>query len=235
MPPLNNKCCPPSKINKMKTNEQLQKDVLEAIKWEPLLTAAEIGVIAKDGIVTLTGTVNTYGKKSEAEDAAKNVSGVKAVVERIEIKSASSFNKTDADIAKEIISAFKWNWQVPDDKVKVKVEKGWVTLEGMTEYNYQREAAKNAVVRLIGVSGVSNDITIKSDSADSVEKVAIERALGRNWSINGEDITVKVKGHNVTLTGTVGSIYQRDEAGRIASSERAVWSIDNELTVDYDD
>ncbi|MEP6748845.1 MAG: BON domain-containing protein [Bacteroidota bacterium] len=219
----------------MKTNEQLQKDVQEAIKWEPLLNAAEIGVIAKDGIVTLTGTVDTYGKKSEAEDAAKNVSGVKAVVEKIEIKSATSFNKTDADIAKEIISAFKWNWQVPEDKVKVRVEHGWVNLEGVLEYNYQREAAKNAVIRLIGVTGVSNDITIKSDVDDTVEKTAIERALGRNWSIKGEDITVKVKGHNVTLSGTVGSIYQRDEAGRIASSDRAVWSIDNELVVAYDD
>ena len=219
----------------MKTNEQLQKDVQEAIKWEPLLNAAEIGVIVKDGIVTLTGTVDTYGKKSEAEDAAKNVSGVKAVLEKIEIKSASSFNKTDADIAKEIISAFKWNWQVPDDKVKVRVEKGWVNLEGVLEYNYQREAAKNAVIRLIGVTGVSNDITIKSEAADAVEKTAIERALGRNWSINKDDINVNVKGHNVTLTGRVGSIYQREEAGRIASNDPGVWSIDNELTVAYDD
>lgn len=104
----------------MKTNEELQKDVQDAIKWEPLLNAAEIGVTVKDGIVTLTGTVDSYLKKTEAEDAAKSVAGVKAVVEKLEIKIGSSWSKTDAEIAKEVINALQWAWDVPNDKVKVK-------------------------------------------------------------------------------------------------------------------
>src|SRR5580658_366048 len=118
----------------MKTNADLQKDVQEAIKWEPLLSAAEIGVIAKDGIVTLTGTVDSYWKKTEAEEAAKSVAGVKAVVEKIEIRFAgNSFTRDDNEIASEVVDAFKWNNEVPNDKVKVKVERGWLTLEGEVE------------------------------------------------------------------------------------------------------
>jgi len=114
----------------MKKNEDLQKDVQDAIKWEPLLNAAEIGVIAHDGIVTLTGVVDSYAKKSEAEEAAKSVAGVKAVVEKIEIRFGNSWNKNDTEIATEVLNALKWNWEVPGEKVKVKVEDGWVTLEG---------------------------------------------------------------------------------------------------------
>src|SRR5450756_1561592 len=130
----------------MKNNAELQKDVQDAIKWEPLLNAAEIDVTVKDGVVTLTGTVDSYWKKTEAEDAAKNVAGVKAVVEKIEIKFANnSFIKDDNDIAKDVLNAYQWNVEVPRDKVKIQVEKGWVTLEGQLEWNFQKEAAKNAV------------------------------------------------------------------------------------------
>ena len=218
----------------MKTNEELQQDVQNAIKWEPLLHAAEIGVMAKDGVVTLTGTVDSYSKKSEAESAAKNITGVKVVVEKIEVKFISSWSKTDDnDIAKEIINAFKWNWEVPNDKIKVKVEAGWVTLEGELHWNYQREAAQKAVKNLLGVTGVSNNITIKSETLDSIEKKDIEDALRRNWSIDDEDIDVDVSEHNVTLSGTVNSWYQKDEAGRIAWNAPGVWTVNNELEVDY--
>jgi osmotically-inducible protein OsmY len=143
----------------MKTNAELQKDVQDAIKWEPLLNAAEIGVTVKDGVVTLTGIVDSYSKKTEAEDAAKNVAGVKAVVEKIEIKFNSRWaKKDDNEIATEVVNALKWNWQIPKDKIKAKVEKGWVTLEGELEWNYQKEAAQGAVKNLLGVMGVSNII-----------------------------------------------------------------------------
>ena len=113
----------------MKTNEELQRDVQNAIKWEPLLHAAEIGVSVKDGVVTLTGSVDNYTKKTEVENATKNVMGVKVIVENIEVKFNSNYDRTDDnDIASEILNAYKWNWQVPNDKVKVKVENGWVTL-----------------------------------------------------------------------------------------------------------
>lgn len=114
----------------MKNNSELQKAVQDAIQWEPLLHAAEIGVTAKDGIITLTGTVDNYSKKSEAEDAAKNVAGVKVVIEKIEVKLGDDGKTTDSDIATEIVNALKWSWQVPNDKVKARVENGWVTLEG---------------------------------------------------------------------------------------------------------
>ena len=218
----------------MKNNADLQKDVQDAIKWEPLLNAAEIGVTVKDGVVTLTGTVDSYSKKSEAEDAAKNVAGVKAVVEKIELNFGRSWDKKDDnEIATEVINALKWNWQVPNDKVKVKVEKGWVTLEGKLEWNYQKDAAKAAVGNLLGVTGVSNNITIKSEAEDQIEKRDIENAFRRNWSLDDKDITVKVLEHKVTLSGTVDSWYQKDEAARITWNAPGVWEIDNKLVVNY--
>jgi len=218
----------------LKTNAELQKDVQDAIKWEPLLNAAEIGVTAKDGVITLTGVVDSYSKKIEAEDAAKNVAGVKAVVEKIEIKFSSSWGKKDDnEIASEVLSAFKWNWQVPNNKVKVKVEDGWVTLSGELEWNTQKEAAKDAVKNLLGVKGVSNTITIKSETQDQIEKRDIESALNRSWATMDKDIMVKVTDHNVKLSGTVNSWYQKDEAARIAWNAPGVWSVDNELIVDY--
>jgi osmotically-inducible protein OsmY len=218
----------------MRSNEDLQKDVQNAIKWEPLLHAAEIGVTVKDGIVNLTGTVDSYAKKIEAEDAAKKVAGVKAIVEKIEIKFSNGHSKkTDNEIATEVVSAFKWNWEVPSDKVKVKVENGWVTLSGEVFWNYQKEAARLAVKNLLGVQGVTNSVTIKSETHDEIEKKEIESALLRNWSINSKDIQVKVAGTKVTLKGKVHSLYQKDEAGRIAWNAPGVWSVENDLAIDY--
>lgn len=218
----------------MKTNEDLQKDVQNALKWEPLLNAAEIGVTTKNGIVTLTGTVNSYAKKLEAEDAAKNVGGVKAVVEKITINYGSAWQKDDNDIATEVVNALAHNWEVPKDKVTVRVEQGWIKLEGELQWDYQKEAIQRAVKNLAGVKGVTNSITIKSGAKDEIEKEAIERALARNWSINADDIQVKASGNRVTLTGIVDSVYQKDEAGRLAWNAPGVWAVDNELVIEYD-
>ena len=218
----------------MKTNEDLQRDVQNAIKWEPLLTAAQIGVTAKDGIVTLSGVVDTYAKKTQAETAAKNVSGVKVVAENIEVNYGSSFVKNDTEIATEILNAWRWNWEVPEAEIKVKVEGGWVTLDGKVEWNYQKEAAKKAVINLTGVKGVSNNISIKTESHDAIEEGIIEKALDRSW-IGGDEIEVKVTGHTVNLKGTVSSIYKREEAGRIAWNTPGIWLMHNDLVVDYDD
>ena len=217
----------------MKTNQDLQKDVQDAIKWEPLLNAAEIGVTVKDGVVTLTGIVDSYAKKLEAEDATKNVAGVKAIAEELVIKYGNLGGRSDTEIANEILNAWKWNWEVPEEKIKVKVEHGWVTLEGELEWNYQREAAKKAIKNIVGVMGVNNSIKIKSETHDSIEKLDIECALQRNSSIDDMDIHVDVAGNNVTLKGTVNSFYAKDEAEQIAWNAPGVWTVDNELVIEY--
>ncbi len=218
----------------MKSNSELQVDVQNAIKWEPLLNAAEIGVTAKDGVVSLTGEVDSYAKKMEAENAAKKVIGVTALVEEIEVKFPSNWSKTDLEVANEVVAGLKANWSVPKDMVTVKVEKGWVTLEGTLSWNYQKEAAKNGVNFLTGVKGVSNNIKIKSESHDAIEKKDVEDAIGRSWSVDDSDIMVSVSGTTVTLTGTVDSWYQRDEAARIAWKTPGIWHVENELQVDYE-
>jgi len=220
-------------IHLMKTNSELQTDVQNAIRWEPLLNAAEIGVTAQDGVVSLTGVVDSYAKKLEAENAAKKVVGVKALVEKIEVKFPYSWTKTNIEIANEVLNGLNSNWSVPKDKVTVKVENGWVTLEGELPWHYQKEAAKNAVNYLTGVKGVTNNIKIKSESHDAIEQKDVESAINRNWSIDDHDIKVKVSGTTVTLSGTINSWYQKEEAARIAWNTPGIWSVKNELVVDY--
>lgn len=219
----------------MKSNEELQKSVQDAIKWEPLLHAAEIGVTVKDGVVTLSGIVDSYAKKLEAENATKNVEGVKVIVEKITIKYNNLGMKSDADIANDVVNAFKWNWQVPEDLVKVAVENGWVTLGGEVEWNYQREGAQTAIKSLTGVQGVTNNILITTAKTDKVEKESIESALYRNWSIDDKDIDVKVVDNKVTLSGVVDSWYQKDEAERIAWNAPGVWNVHNNLVIEFND
>jgi osmotically-inducible protein OsmY len=218
----------------MKSNEDLQRNVQEAIKCEPLLHAAEIGVTVKDGIVSLTGSVDSYAKKIEAENAAKNVGGVKAIVENITIHYSNIKDKNNLDIAQEVLSALKWNWEIPNDTVKVSVENGWVTLEGVLEWNFQRESAKKSIKNIIGLKGITDKITLKSTSQDKIEKKDIESAYERNWSINDKEIHVAVDNNKVTLTGTVRSIYEKEEAERIAWNSHGVLSVKNNLAIEYD-
>lgn len=217
----------------MKTNAELQRDVQNAIKWEPLMHAAEIGVIVKDGVVSLEGIVDSYAKKLEAENAAKKVIGVKALVEKIEVKLPSSWTKTNVEIANAVLAALKLNWSVPQDKVTVKVEDGWVTLEGELPWNYEREAAKSAVKYLMGVKGVTNNIKIKSEIHNAIEQKDVEDAIARSWSIDDSDIKVSVSGTTVTLSGVVNSWYQKEEAARIAWNTPGIWHVKNDLAVDY--
>jgi osmotically-inducible protein OsmY len=217
----------------MKRNEDLQRDVQDAIRWEPLLSAAEIGVTAKDGVITLTGIVDSYAKKLEAEDAAKKVAGVRAIAQEIEIRFANSNKKNDAEVATEIVTALTSNFEIPENLVQVKVENGFVTLEGELSWNYQKEAAKRVVNHLVGVKGVTNNIRIKSEFADQIEKVEIEKALFRNRTVDSEDIHVEVSGNKVTLNGTVTSFYERGEAERMAWNAPGVSKVDNELLIDY--
>src|ERR1700739_2610509 len=133
----------------MKTDTQIQKDVMDELKWEPVLDATEIGVAVKNGIVTLTGTVNTYAKKSAAENAAKRVVGVKAVAEDIEVQISMAHKKNDTEIAEAILNALKWHSAIMEDKIKVKVENGWVTLEGEVEWEFQKGTINYVVKNLV--------------------------------------------------------------------------------------
>lgn len=217
----------------MKSNSELQKDVQNAIRWEPSMQAAEIGVTAKEGVITLSGTVDSYAKKINAERAAKNVLGVKAIAEEITVNYGKSFTKNDTDIAKEVLESWKTNLSVPDKKVAVKVEDGWLTLEGEVEWYFQKETAGDALVNLPGVKGVNNRIAVNMNSKDTVEQKDVEQALERSWAINPLEIKVNVKNNNVKLTGLVHSIYQKEEAGRLAWNAPGVSKVENELAVIY--
>lgn len=217
----------------MKTNAELQKDVQDAIKWEPLLHSAEIGVTAKNGVVSLTGIVDSYAKKMQAEDAAKNVVGVKVLVENIKVKFPNSRSKTDIEIADEIIAAFESNTVIPEKQIKVKVEDGWVDLDGELPWDYLREITENAIQYLPGVKGIYNNITIKPEIRERVDQKDIEEALKRS-PIDDKEIKVSVSGSTVTLTGAVHSWRQKEEAGRIAWKTPGIEHVKNELKVDYE-
>jgi len=222
-----------AKSVKMKTNAVLQKDVQDALKWEPLLHSAEIGVIVKNGVVSLTGTVDSYAKKLQAEHAAKSVLGVKVLVEDIKVRLPNHGSKTDEEIAQEIIAAFKSNSFIPNDKIMVKVENGWVDLDGEVTWDYLRDITENAVKYLPGVKGIYNNITINPEILHSIEKKDIEKALDLS-SIDSSEIKVSVSGQTVTLTGNVHTWHQKEEAGRIVWKTPGIKHVNNKLTVDYE-
>lgn len=219
----------------MKTNTNLQTRVQDALHWEPLLNKTEIGVLADDGIVTLTGFVDSYAKKIKAEEIVKFTKGVKAVIEKIEVKFGTNGAVSDSEIAHEIVNALKWNWEIPNDAVKVKVENAWVTLEGELQWNYQRETAKRLVDNLLGVSGVTNKISIKTELHDKIEKDLVMAAINRNWAVNSDEIEVKVVDKKVILTGLVRSLYQKHQAEKAVWSTPGVWFVENNLEVGFDD
>ena len=216
----------------MPSNTQIQHDVLDELTFEPSINATNIGVIAKDGIVTLTGTVRSYAEKTAATEAAERVFGVKGVTDETKVDLPAFHQRNDADIAEAAVDALKWHVWLASDDIKVKVEQGWVTLEGAVDHQYQRRAAENAVQHLTGVIGVDNLITLNDDVvAPSDVKTKIESALKRAAELDGEEITVEVEGGTVILRGTVSSSAERDEAERAAWSAPGVWNVDDQLEI----
>jgi len=216
-----------------RTDEQIQKDVLAELKWEPRVLPNEIGVAVKDGIVTLTGFVDSYTKRWGAEEAAHRVCGVKAVANEIEVKLTGAGERTDTDIAAAAVRALEWDAAVSIDKLDVTVSKGWVTLKGEVEWQYQKQDAERVVHRMMGVRGVTNLITVKPRLEPSELKQKIERALVRSAETDAQHITVEVNGTKVILKGTVRAYAEKQEAERVAWSAPGVSSVDNRITISF--
>lgn len=217
----------------MKTDSQLQQDVMAELKWEPAVHAAQIGVLVKDGVVTLAGEVSSFPEKWQAERAAQRVSGVKALAVDMTVKLSALGKRTDADIAESAKNILSWTSTLPTDAIQVLVEKGWLTLSGSVEWQYQRQAATDSVRNLVGVAGVSNQISIQPSLSASVVKSDIEAALKRRASDEAKTIAVDVNGANVTLTGTVHSWAERDLATRSAWGSAGVRHVVDKMSLAY--
>ncbi|HEX6890387.1 MAG TPA: BON domain-containing protein [Chryseolinea sp.] len=218
----------------MKTNEELRKDVMDEIKWDPELrnVATEIGVAVKDGVVTLSGDVDTYWKKISAERAAQRVRGVRVVACDIEVK-LGSIVKTDTEIAEAVRNALGWNSAVIDDEIEVKVDNGWVYLEGKVAFEYEKRYAQECVEDLLGVRGVTNTISIKTKAIDTKDiQRKIAAAYHRRATIDSSSIKVDTMGGKVTLHGTVRSWAEKKEAESVAWTQPGVLSVDNKIEIE---
>jgi len=201
------------------------------LQWDTRVRPNEIGVAVKDGIVTLTGWVDSYLKKIAAEEAARRVPGVKAVVNDIEVRLPSSAERTDADLAAAVLNALRWDAAIPAGKVEVTVSQGWVTLKGEVDHYFQKRDAEPAIERLSGVRGVSNLLTVKPQPAPQDLKSQIQKALVRHAQTDASRITVELQGSEVILRGTVSSYAEKKAAEETAYSASGVTEVDNRIIV----
>ncbi len=211
-----------------KTDEQIRLDVMSEMQWNPSLTSDQVGVTVDNGIVTLRGTVPHYFEKNNAEESAQKVGGVRAVANELGVKMLELDERSDQDIAEAAVNALRWNYQVPEG-IKISVTKGWITLKGEAEWDFERNAARNVVSSLMGVCGVSNEITIKSKVQPSDIKTRIEEALKRSAESEGRNIHVAVNGSRVTLTGNVHSFSEIEDARLAAWFAPGVTSVEDNL------
>lgn len=215
----------------MRSDIQIQNDVQEEIHWEPLLVGSVIYTTVKEGIATLSGLVDTYAKKLAAENAAKRVAGVKAVVVDIRVWFWSGCQKSDTEIAEAILNVLKWNTAIEEERIKIKVEDGYVTLDGEVEWDYQRAAAKAAIENLDGIKSVVSLITLKPRTKSSDIEKKIFASFYRHAALDAKQINVTVTGTKAILTGTVRSFSESDDAEKVAWAAPGITNVDNKLEV----
>jgi osmotically-inducible protein OsmY len=219
----------------MKTDTELQHAVMDELAWEPSVDAAEIGVSAESGIVTLSGTVKSLPQKWAAEKAAQRVAGVKAVTDETVVKLPGDSELTDTDIARAAVNALDWNASVPRGRVTLIVSHGWVTLEGTVRFHYERVAAEYAVRAITGLKGVTNLITVKPPhTSPSDVKHRIEQAFERAADVDAQTISVDTRDGKVILRGTVGSWTEREQAEWAAWAAPGVSQVENRILVTSD-
>lgn len=217
----------------MKTDSQLKQDILDELLYQPNIDETQIGVIVEDGVVTLTGFVDEFPKKVAAEKAAKSVAGVKAVAEDIQVKYGDEFKKTDKEIAKAAVNALEWNSSVPDDKIMVQVDNGYIFLSGEVTWKYQKNAAKRTIENLMGVKGVINNIEIIQKVEPKEVRAKVKKAFERLADIDAGNLSIKVEGSVVTLTGKVASLKEKEEAELAAFRAPGVTEVKNKILVTF--
>jgi len=215
----------------MKSDLQLQKDVMAELSWEPTVDSTQIGIAVKDGIVTLAGNVDRFYKKWDAETAARRVVGVKALAVEMEVDLPGPSHRTDEEIVRSVENVLSWMTCLPSNAVSTLCENGWITLFGEVPWEYQREAVHTAVRYLLGVTGVRNQIMIKPTLSLKLEKAEIEIALNRQARIDAACMVVEVHGSTVTLSGSVQSVSERDLAKQLVWRSPGVHKVIDHLTV----
>jgi osmotically-inducible protein OsmY len=215
----------------MRSDEEIERDVKEELKWDPDLDATDIAVSVKNGVVTLTGFTRSYSDKLEAEAAAKRVAGVLAVANDIEVRLPAIDQRPDPDIARDAVAALKAQLPISHDRIKVIVKDGWITLEGAVEWQYQKSTAEQAVRKIKGVKGVTNLITVKPSVEPTEIQRKIQEAFRRSAELDANRITVETRGSEVILRGTVRSWIEREEAERVAWSAPGVTKVVDEIVV----